>query len=165
MQLSELTTKQLAEKYNSAAVRLGRPVLKKFSDKKVAIRRTTDILADLSNDPPIVPKVKAKKKPDRRGVNFLGMRQDIKASPSEARVSLKREDSIRAEAFKLLVKGATFAELEAIFVAHDERRGISGKKMIRRMYEMVRIFCYYYGWGTKSSDDGTVITLVQLGDE
>lgn len=157
--LDELTTSELAKEYNLAAIELGHDEVKRFSDRKAALRRTTGILDTLRTHKTL-PETGAKEKPkgERLWTNFLGMRQDIKASKEQ--LPLKSEKSIRAEALDVLLVGATLGQLTAIFDKHDKRRSATHRKAAFRAYEMVRIFCYHYGYGTKSSADGKVITLV-----
>lgn len=171
MTLQSLKSRELVVKYNEAAATLGTNPVKKFKDHKAAVRRTTHILDDLKKSmsadrsaPVKAEKAKPKKsegakpKAERMWKNFLGMRQDLK--PSTEQVPMKVKNCIRAEALAVLLKGATLEQLTVIFDRHDKSRKVKHRKPIHRAYEMVRILCYNYGYGTRSSKDGKTITLI-----
>ena len=168
-----LKIRELVDKYNEAAATLGANPVKKFKDHKTAVRRTTHILGDLktsmSTDRSAPPKdgkksakpkaaKSAKPKAERMWTNFLGMRQDLR--PAAEQVPLKVKNCIRADALVVLLKGATLEQLVTIFDRHDKSRKVNHRKPVHRAYEMVRILCYNYGYGTRSSKDGKTITLI-----
>ncbi len=163
MTLQALKIRELVVKYNEAATTLGGTPIKKFKDHKTAVRRTTTILEELkksmSKDRSAPrPKDGGEVKSERLWTNFLGMRQDLR--PSSEQVALKSKRSIRAEAVAVLLKGATLKQLTDIFDRHDKSRGVEHRAPIHRAYEMVRILCYSYGYGTRSSADGETIKLI-----
>jgi len=165
-QLEGFTTTELAAKYNAAALELGEPTVKRFSDKKSALRRTAKILTVANGtkiDPPepalapVDPPATVKRQSG--SLNYLGMRQDIR--PMDDQVVLKREGSIRAACLELLRGGASYDQLVDVFKTFDTTRGRATKgDYPRRIYEMIRIFCHHYGYGTRSSEDGQTITLI-----
>lgn len=184
--LEDLTSAKLVELHNllNAHLEIDKRV-NKFADKKTALKRVAtkleeyaklpeDIDLEVEKEPTpepeleLEPKIKGKDKKKKKknkkkpssdsAINFLGMRVDIK--PQDKQVSLKREGSIRAVALEKLTEGATLKDLKKIFKKFDKKRGVADKDAVRRSYEMVRIFCYHYGYGTESSADGSSIKLI-----
>jgi hypothetical protein len=155
----------LANIYNDLAQTLGEKSVKKFSDRKSGVRRTLAFLARVDAGPEAEEASKPittpapERKLQKSSINFLGMRQDIKAS-DEGQKELKRANSGRGRALPLLLAGATYDELRKHFIDADKARGNTYRDPDIRMYEMVRIFCHVYGYGTQSSEDGSVVTLV-----
>ena len=187
--IQDLSTTELVGQYNKAAESLGRKPVKRFADKKSAVKRTTSIFIDFleTKNPAAAKQIKAgamtvdevinsgqaakakaeptkvKKSRSREtvAVNFLGMRQEIRGHGNIKAV--KRANSIRGQAIELLLAGATEEQLGELFAKADEKRGGNDRRNpLIRMYEMVRIFCNHYGYSTASSEDGKVITLVTL---
>ena len=107
------------------------------------------------------PELKALAVPRKStAVNFLGMRTDI--APSAEIVPVQKGTSIRAQALALLTSeaGATEEQLTGLFAEADAKRGRTAINYLPRTYQMVRIFCHHYGYGTLSSADGKVVRLI-----
>lgn len=47
----KMTLKQLAAEYNSMAKELGKPTIKKFRDREVAVRRTAELASQIQTKP------------------------------------------------------------------------------------------------------------------
>jgi len=151
-----MTIKDLAVAYNAAAETLGQNTIKTFKDRPTAIRRVTKILAAAKDAAPKTTTKKTERKAS--GINFLGMRVDIKVS--EVQAQLKRPNTTMQRLLPILKRGATFEDMEAVFKEVDTLRSRTSKRPVRiRMYEAVRHFCYVYGYGTEST--ATKITIVE----
>lgn len=171
MLVSDLSGPELVKLHNLLNSNLGiDKQTKKFADRKTGVKRVIALLEkyDSQEDEAPAPepkkaKAKAKAKPQERGeapsaINFLGMRVDIKAQDTQ--VELKRKGSARSILLPILLRGATLEELTKVSAKFDAKRGFVCKNPVRRTYEIIRIFCYHYGYGTQSSEDGKTITLV-----
>lgn len=140
--LNTLTLSELVGQYNEAAERLGENKIKKFSDRKSAIRRTEAIVARL-------PK-KRKRKP--RGMRFVFKPEtEIRACTGSAKTSGSDKRTLRQRCVTLLIKesGATFKQVEALVEKFDRDRGREPQSVERRAYELVRIMHYYLGYGIR----------------
>lgn len=93
-------------------------------------------------------------------INFLGMRCDI--APSAEIAQVQKSSSIRGKALALLLSenGANLDQLTNIFKEADAARGKTSDSYTPRIYQMVRIFCHSYGYGTQSAPDGETIRLI-----
>lgn len=146
------TTKDYLAQYNEAAAKLGRPEVKRFADLKTAERRTKAILAELPSE---APKTARK----TTTLNYLGMRQDI--APQDEQKAVRAGASLRADILAKATRpeGVSWDEFVEILEAGDKRTGRTSDFRVRA-YQLVRIMCYYLGYGTKSSKDGTRVRLV-----
>jgi hypothetical protein len=129
-------TRQILEKYNRIAAQLGRPIVKKFSDRKTAERRLAAIEAEL---PPVQTPVAEKR-----------VRKPVfRFTPQAAAVRKRSNTSLRARCEDLLSRpdGAVFTEIEALVEEFDRERNKPSVNVKRRAYELVRIMHYQFGHG------------------
>ena len=165
MKFSDITVKQveamsgadLVKTYNLAALALGRPAVKRFSDSGTGRKRVKAILAEL-------PQEEAKPRRRSSRINYLGMRQDI--APQDEQKPIRDGASLRADLLELARReeGINWDEFVEILKAGDQRTGRTSDFNVRA-YQLVRIMCYYLGYGTKSSADGTRIRLIVSREE
>lgn len=142
MNLETLTTTELAAKYNEAAVTLGEKTIKRFSDKKAALRRTKEIIDRL-------PKEKKTRKP--RGMRFV-----FPYHGDDNLRKIQRAESLRGRAAAALKKGATYQEIVELVNQFDKDRGSSPGNVERRAYELIRLLHYYVGYGMRQDDKGKI---------
>lgn len=149
--ITTLTTSELAEEYNKAAEQLGESQVKRFSDKKAALRRTQAILDRLP---------KRKRKP--RGMRFVFKPDaEIRECKGTARTSTADKRTLRQRCVDLLhtETGATFKQVENMVATFDKERGrepSDAERLERRTYELIRIMHYYLGYGIRQSEDGRI---------
>jgi hypothetical protein len=153
--LESLTLGALADLYNSVADSIMKNNVNRFSTKEAGVRRVWDILLEYKQ---IHNEKKKELLPS--AINYLGMRAELPASADGDVVPLKSKTSIRAKCLEVLLEGATYNQLEDIFIEADSKRKTVGKDIQSRIYQMIRIFHYYYGYGTQSLENGTIIKLI-----
>ena len=155
MNYDAMTSGELVAKYNEAATILGQNLVKKFSDKKTAVRRTRKMVeaAEAKQDaepaPDPAPKPKAKRVVKKRGMRF------VYPPKSELR-TIRDEDSLRGRVRSALEKGATFEDIVGVVRGFDTDRGSSPGHVERRAYEVIRILNYYIGYGLKQDAEGKI---------
>jgi len=121
---------------------------------------SVEALPEADPQPVQKPKRRASAAPKSSAINFLGMRADI-APSTEPQLELKQSTSIRAEALPMLLQGATYEQLIELFERRSgNRKPGSPRTSKTRIYEMIRILCYHYGYGTQSLENGAVIKLI-----
>lgn len=145
------TLSELVLIYNSAANEIGEKTVKKFSDKKSAVRRAiaiterlTAVLEERAKE--VVP---APAKPARR---FRTKRFVFK--PDADIRPVKGNGSLREQCIDLLKVGAKFEDVEGLVAKFDQDRGKETVNLERRAYELVRIMHYYFGFGIRHDVDG-----------
>ncbi len=147
MNLETLTTAELAAKYNDAAATLGEAAVKRFSDKKSAVRRTTAIVARLPET------TEAKRRPMRFVFRPEKVIRECKVTAKNMKSGSTKTLRQRALDKLLTKKGATFEEIKQVVLDFDKDRGVKPKNHERRAYELVRLIHYYLGYGLKEHGD------------
>lgn len=146
--LETLSLSELAKMYNELAKKADKPEVKKFSDKKSAVRR----VKALAND---VKPAKASTPRKPRGMRFV-FRPEATIRDTKGTIKSKSDDTrtLRTRAVALLTgKGATFKAVEATVEKFDQDRGKKSVNIERRAYELIRLVHYYLGYGLKQVDD------------
>lgn len=157
-------TSEIIDRYNAAAEAMGEKSVKKFRDKRTALRRTNEILArvrarDLvrskaESKPTAAPAPRTRKK---RGMRFVFRPETkIRECKGTARTNSKDKRSLRHRAVDLLLKGASFTEVVALVKQFDKECGKEPKFLDRRAYELVRIVHYYLGYGLRQDSSGRI---------
>jgi hypothetical protein len=128
---------RLLELYNEAAKALGRPLVKRFADRKTALKRVKAILAELPGKPL-----------GGRGMDFnLPLKKPVKTL---------RQGTKRQAIFDALKKGATFEEVEAIVKKHDREKPPRSERTPEKLraftYEAIRLLHHYCGYGLEQRD-------------
>jgi hypothetical protein len=143
----ELTTAQLVEQYNAAATELNKPLVKRFSDRKTAVRRTEEIRKELAE---VLRKLEHKQ-PSAEGRK---VRQPVfRFQHRVPEVNKRSTDSLRARCEELLSgEGATFAEVETLVREFDAERKKPSKNVKQRAYGLIRIMHYQLGHGLDDRD-------------
>lgn len=155
MKLEKLTTSELVSSYNEAAVTLKERTIKRFADRKTAVRRTTEIVNRLPKE--------AKKTARRpRGMRFVFKpEREIRECKSSARATTGDKRTLRQRAVGLLLQGATFSEVEDMVMKFDRDRGVPTKNLERRAYELIRLVHYYLGYGLRQEDTGKIFAYTK----
>lgn len=147
MNLETLSTGELVVQYNAAAAILGEAPVKRFADKAVAVRRTTTITLRLPT--------KKTRKP--RGMRFVFKPEsEIRVCKGTAKTKSEDKRTLRQRAVDMLLRGATFAQLETLVEAFDKDRGVERGNIERRSYELVRLVHYYLGYGLRQDEHGRI---------
>lgn len=158
MSLETLTTGQLADQYNVSAAILGRKTVKRFADKRSALRRTREIVQAAKH---IKRKPGGKRK--LRGMRFIfpfdGADQIRQCRGSLATSKSGDTRTLRQRCVDLLKKGATFDKVEQLVVDFDYDRGKKSEYVERRAYELVRLMHYYLGYGLRQDDKGRIFLV------
>jgi hypothetical protein len=142
MNLSQMKTTELLAVYNKTAKQTNQKTIKRFADKKSAIRRTKNILK-LVESKPATTSTKSKFP--------LGIRSGFK--PDRTIIELKKKNTLRSKMLPKLLKGVKEKEiLDFVEAWHKEN-----KKKLRRStrdaaYELVRIFHFDYGYGLDADE-------------
>ena len=166
MDLNTMTGGELAVEYNRAAAILGRDRVKRFGDKKSALRRTKNIMREAKSSPKQAAK-HIKRKPGGkrklRGMRFV-FPFDGAENIRECRGSLVSsksgdERTLRQRCVDLLKKGSTFDKVETLVVDFDKDRGKKSEFVERRAYELVRLMHYYLGYGLRQDDKGRIFLV------
>lgn len=167
MNLSRMNASEILAIYNTAALKLGRTQVKRFSDLKTAIRRTTEILKpidELDGVPVTTPPSLAPVKPELKLTPPPSKRARVKGFNFPAREHIKRlnKGTLRERIATLLLQGATIGQVRDLIVAYDKERGLVPRDSLKLgvdAYEHVRNLHLYVGYGMVEDTDG-VITLV-----
>ena len=155
MNLATLSSGELATKYNKAATTLGTRTVKKFADRKTAIRRTEEILIKLK-DHSAPPKKGKKGKTTKAERKKRGMRFVFPFNGQDDLRSSLNTKTLRGQCVDLLRGGAKFSKVEALVEKYDRSKGRKSHDVERRAYELVRIMHYYLGYGINHDTDGTI---------
>jgi hypothetical protein len=139
--LSTLTNQQIVATYNQAAESLGRPQVKKFRDKRTAIKRTEAILSELTPAP-------AKKKQSKP--------LDL---PYRGHLHAIRENTINERFIIAMRNGATLDELAEIVTAYDRANGNPPQQTHSRARQIMRALHTYTGLGIRQ--DGNVFYIIE----
>ena len=144
--LSQKSMKELVELYNENAADLGEKPVKKFSDKKAAIRRTTEIIARRKGgDAKPAPAKPATPRKSRADFNLEpGEHRTIRA-PQEG-----KKPSKRYQVLLMLERGTTIEEVMEK-IGWDRRTAYDGIRLINK----------YSGRALVQGEDGTI----SLGEE
>lgn len=135
MDIEKLSTSELLALYNKTT---GQNV-KRFADRKTALRRTREALDKVGTKPKAKAKAKVGGGKRRVGFNF-----------TKGTVKPVREGTGRAKLVEMLREGATFEQCVKRAGFKDERN----------TYQAIRLLNTYSGYGLKQGDDG-VIYLVE----
>ncbi len=158
MDLNVMTGSELAVEYNRAAGILGRDQVKRFGDKKSALRRTKDIVQAAKH---IKRKPGGKRK--LRGMRFVfpfdGADQIRKCRGSLANSKSNDTRTLRQRSVDLLRTGATFEKVEQLVTKFDADRGKKSKFVERRAYELIRLMHYYLGYGLRQDEKGRIFLV------
>ncbi|MCK5639906.1 MAG: hypothetical protein KAJ19_03885 [Gammaproteobacteria bacterium] len=154
--LAGLSATELAGIHNLAAENIGAKEVKRFSDKKSAVKRTWSMLeaydawAKAEKEPAPAAKSKGEKKSRKMHFVFAPSKEGVK--------KIRDENSLRGRLIKLLTKGAKFEQIVTTVEKFDKDRGKKPVNVRTRAYEGTRILHYYLGYGMKQDGNG-VITL------
>lgn len=154
MNYDSLTSAELVTKYNEAAQVRGLVAVKRFSDRRSAIRRTRSLLE--SPVKKAKPAAKAKKAKPAAERKKSGMRFVFPYRGDENFGKIQSENSLRGRAVTLLKAGAYFTDVVALVKQFDKDRGHGPGHQERRAYEVVRLLHYYVGYGLKQDADGKI---------
>lgn len=130
MHLSEMTHGELARTYNHSAAKIGRPTVRRFPSKAVAIRRIHEVRRLAAARGAFVPCEPQKTvRPLRRG-------------------------TLREAALPLLLGGTTLEELTKFVRDWDTRRGVTNKPdgVRSRARGLVRVMTRDVGYGLRVND-------------
>jgi hypothetical protein len=155
--LEQLTLSEMADRYNTLAPILDKDVITKFRDKSTGLRRLQQLYIELeSRNPTPVTETKTRKK-----------RQKVFMYPplSEGLKEIA-PNSLRARARDLLIKGATFAQIEDVIRVYDVEKGKKSSRISERAYGLIRLLHTYVGYGLREEGEGDakliyVVTLEQ----
>lgn len=150
LKISDTTpTKDLVAQYNRLAGLVNKPVVKKFENRSVAIRRLTEITETARAT--FVP---ATPKPNKRQKSF-------NYPPLETLKALK-PGTLRAEACELLKRGATVARIEQLVADWDRREGKTPHRLEPRAYGLIRLLHSYIGYALREEgkDDKKIIYVM-----
>lgn len=149
--MENLSTAELVALYNEAATELNKPLVKRFSDRKTALRRTEEIRKELARK--VTPPAKTERKV-RQPVFRLGNR--------EPAVTKRQSGTLREQCEALLSgEGATFAEVEELVRRFDRERNKEPQNVQRRAYGLVRLMHYQLGHGLDDRDGKIKIITAQ----
>jgi hypothetical protein len=144
----ETKTAEMLSVYNELATALGLKSVNKFADRKTAVRRLNEIVTQAneagileSEKPTKVTKVKEPKERKSIAVNYLGMRADLYPNGVQ---QVPTRGATWLKCFELLRAGATEEQLLGVWEGNPKAK--------TNAYEMTRIFCTRFGWGTRSED-------------
>lgn len=105
-------------------------------------------------------KTSAKKSPGKKStrksrVMRFVFRPENEIKKCKGTVKTKSGDKrpLRQRAVDMLLKGATFKQVEELVEAFDKDRKVTSKNVERRAYELVRLIHYYLGYGLKQKAD------------
>ena len=134
--LAELTTR-----YNALAPALGKPIRKGFSDKKTAETAIEALLKEVSS--------LKEESNGRKDYNY----------PMGSVKPVPKEDTLRDRCFRMLLKGATFAEVMAMVSQHQpmQKKGVSYKTDLRyRTFRLITSMHHGLGYGLTKDEDGVI---------
>lgn len=169
--LNSMSMTQLVDLYNAKADVLGEKQVKRFSDRKTAVRRVEAIVdrkpEKAQPQPRSNPEVPDEVEQEAAGEFPIGeMAEAAKVEPKKSRMrfvfplhdpkaikDIKGKTSLRAQARELLLGGATFAQVEQLVERFDKERGKDSENVERRAYELVRIMHYYLGYGVSHDQE------------
>lgn len=139
--IEQLALKELVAMYNDAAEDLDMKPVKKFSDRKSAVRRTWEIMEKWAAQDETTGR-----KP--RGMRFV--------FPVTDDVKPVRAGTSRAKLVELLSRegGASFDE--CMNTVWGDRRDLSPEKKIKATYEGIRLLHYFSGYGLKQDENGNI---------
>ena len=152
VQLSQKSTKELVVMYNSAAQKLGRKPVARFSDLKTALRRTREILEVAPADTLELKPTKGRK---TRGFNFpVKDVKPLRQGTLRAAIRDAMEES-SAEG-----KGLTFEQIKKVVEKFDKKHDLEPYDVDIRAYEATRLLHFYCGYGMSQPEQDGPITLL-----
>lgn len=156
--LTDKTLSELVGIYNVAATALGEKEVKKFSDKKSAIRRTTAIHEKLAASLPSADEPKEVADEPKKVVERRKRQKRFFFKPDAEirRPSSKTGNTLRDRCVNMLAGGAFFKQVEDLCADFDKERGKEPANLERRAYELVRIMHYDFGFGLLQDDRGQI---------
>lgn len=159
--ISSLSLKQMAERYNSVGAVLGKHPIKKFEDRHVGARRLQQLFVEvrmkapyLAKEPvveqapvidePVVaesvaaPTISADNAAELvKQVRQRRRRQAVFMYPPSGELKRLAEGSLRAQCRDLMVRGATVREIENLILSFDVARKGNGKELRARTEERI----------------------------
>ena len=172
--LTRFTPKQLVDQYNEFALAVGKEPVKRFADRQAGAKRLYTLMLELQEVQPSAleaaevaesPKEKPEVSELTEALEILGpvaKKIDLAAQAKPARRKREKvfnyppsldtlrnivEGSLRAQARDLLLKGATFEEVEELVRQFDVSKGKPGDHRIsERTYGLIRLLHTYIGY-------------------
>ncbi len=144
----EPSMKDYCKIYNEAAALLGKPLLNKFSSKKVARLRIQQIAKLVSEYQPTVPR------------RFDG-RKEVVYKPAKVLKSYNYMSSgiigedkrtLRSRIVDVLLMGATYEEVVDTVISFDKDRGVPSKSLRTRTSDILKIVANELGYGMRVKD-------------
>jgi hypothetical protein len=142
MNIDQMTGPQLVATYNESAEKLGEKPVKRFADRKSALRRTQEIHARAFQLEPT-------KSRRYKGFNF----------PKSDTIKTMREGTLRASIRDAVAEGATFEQIQQVVSDYDVSKGKNPYDVKIRAYEGLRLLHLYVGYGLE--ERGGKIHLVK----
>lgn len=170
-QLSLLPMKKLAELHNLVNANLGGSRrVKKFSSKAVGVKAASELLLsyqeieDFENGegrykelPDLKPRKRKAKSKKREHSMIFNFKPESEIKATKGSITSLSDDTRtlrqRAVAALLSEKGVSFTAMEKIVEKFDKDRGVPGKCVQRRTYELIRLTHYYLGYGLRQDGD------------
>lgn len=159
-----LSNREQAELYNLLNSNLGIDSrIKKFQDGKTGTRRVIERLRDWASMDDVDDQATDQPSPEaeaptterkRRGMYFV-----FPFHGKDKMRAVRGTTSLRAQAIKLLLRGAKMENVEALVATWDQERGVASKHVDRRAYELVRLIHYHVGYGISHDQKTGVIKL------
>lgn len=162
MELTKLNSAELVDKYNEAAVKLGKKKVKRFANKEAGLKRTEAILAELGNSKPKAAAPKKEKAPAQKKEAKQPKAPKVidwpYTGPGEGKPAHAiRNGSLGARFVELLKKGTNREELAKAVEAHDKDGGKPSKDPVpSRVQSALRMLHSYNGYGVKEAGTGTL---------
>lgn len=168
--LAGLTIAQMAERYNASAELLGKPVVKKFSDRPTGIKRLEVLFQEIEALAPkivqeakvvtkVVKEAKVAKEEGRR------KRQKVFCYPPLESLKAIVPNSLRAQGRDMLVKGATLRQIEDLIFDFDRARGKPTTRAPERAYGLVRLLHTYVGYALREEGEDEEKTIFVMTRE
>jgi hypothetical protein len=154
--LAELTTpvsastpvKEILEIYNRFAAMVEAPVVKRFENRTVALRRLGEIQE--------VARARFVVAPTRK------KRQKVFNYPPAPQLKTLKPGSLRAQARDLLINGATLGRVEQLVADWDRANGDEPHRLEPRAYGLVRLLHSYIGYALREEKTENGETIIYL---
>ncbi len=139
--LAELTTR-----YNALAPALGKPIRRGFSDKKSAEAAIATLLKEVTH--------LREESAGRKDYNY----------PTGSVKPIPKEDTLRGRCFRMLLKGATFAEIMATVSQYQpqQKKGVPYRTDLRyRTFRLITSMHHGLGYGLTKDEETGIIRIEQ----
>ncbi|MGZ8364793.1 MAG: hypothetical protein ACXWWG_00610 [Nitrospira sp.] len=138
------TLVELTTRYNALAPALGKPIRRSFSDKKSAEQAIEKLLAEVSQ--------LREETAGRKDYNY----------PTGSVKPIPKENTLRGRCFRMLLKGATFAEVMAMVSQFQPQqlKGVPYRTDLRyRTFRLITSMHHGLGYGLVKDEDTGIIKI------